>query len=673
MSGTRRRLSWMPFQPRSATRTPQPGEGAAPDADPGPETEASRRSAREREILAEAVEAGSVVRYEDRLAVVRDDLLPAQLAEANLRAVAEALEGAGLSYGLVPDGELGHRVALAPGSRADALAACARAFAGRPVYAELLGYGRAFGTVLAEDLPRAVATAESEAPGGAEVAGIRLHIPVVTSGYTLHMGSEQGCDLEFWTEADGPGGVASLRETPFGWWVPSLAATARRRIGDRDYPVMTALDRRFPEDIDFPIDAVVTWVDGADERWRERRDRATAASGATDRAAAGSSDGADNADNAEDREGTEDGEGTDRPAGTERADGADGADSSDRADHRFRDRDELRYCLRSIAAYAPWVRHVHLVTDDQVPAWLAEEHPGLSVVDHRELFADPEVLPVFNSHAIETQLHRIPGLAEHYLYFNDDVFLGRPQRPQNFFLPSGLPKVFHDTRAVPPSSPYTRDDVFTASQRKTRRVVEAIAGITYPRILAHAPYPQSRSLYARLEEELPGGLAETSASVFRSAADLAPVTLALHLALAQGRAVEGGLVTAYVSTARPEEVERLGGILRDRSTDAFCLADDSGTELSPEAQQRALKAFLEAYFPVASPYESRPEARPEPRPEIRTGSVNGAVSDTASASAPVPASASGPKAAYGSPYDVSGQAGAGGGPELSSAGRPPIG
>lgn len=583
MSGIRRHLSWMPFQPRTALpaqpRGSQRGRGART---PAQERE-SRRAVREREILAKAAESGIVVEHGGRLAVVRDDLLPAELAEMNLRAVAEALEAASMPYGLVPDGELVHRVALAPGTRAEALAACAKGFAGRPVYADLLGHRAALGTTLAEDLPEAVAAAEAETPG-AVVAGIRLYIPVVTSGYTLHMGAEQGCDLEFWKPANGPGGVASLRETPFGWWVPSLAATAQRRIGDRDYPVLTALDRRFPEDIDFPIDAVVTWVDGSDPQWRHRRDRA----------AAGTAAGADAA-------GSPARAGSDADAG---ADGAASAEAADSADHRFRDRGELRSCLRSIAAYAPWIRWVFLVTDDQVPDWLGQEHPGLTVVHHRELFDDPGALPVFNSHAIETQLHRVPGLAEHYLYFNDDIFLGRPQRPQNYFLPSGLPKVFHDTRAVPPSSPDSHDDVYTTSQRATRRIVETLAGRTYPRILAHAPYAQSRSLYARLEEALPGGLDATSRSVFRSATDLAPVTLALHLALAQGRAVEGDLVTAYVSTGGTRELQRLGGLLRDRGTDAFCLADDSSTEVSPEEQQRELKAFLEAYFPVPSPYET---------------------------------------------------------------------
>ncbi|MFI5860163.1 stealth family protein [Streptomyces sp. NPDC051546] len=590
MSGIRRHLSWMPFQRTASSSQPKGSERARGSRTPAQAQEA-RRAVREREILAQAAESGSIVERGGRLAVVRDDLLPAQLAELNLREVAEALEAASMPYGLVPDGELVHRVALAPGARADALAALAKGFAGRPVYADLLGHRTAFGTALAEDLPEAVAAAESGTPG-AVVAGIRLYIPVVTSGYTLHMGADQGCDLEFWKPANGPGGVASLRETPFGWWVPSMAATAHRRIGDRDYPVLTALDRRFPEDIDFPIDAVVTWVDGSDPQWRRRRDRAAAA------VTGGRTAEADEA----------------VESGTGGTGDTDSPDSADSGDHRFRDRGELRSCLRSIAAYAPWIRRVFLVTDDQVPDWLAEEHPGLTVVHHRELFADPGALPVFNSHAIETQLHRIPGLAEHYLYFNDDIFLGRPQRPQNYFLPSGLPKVFHDTRAVPPSSPESEDDVYTTSQRATRRTVEALAGRTYPRILAHAPYAQNRSLYARLEEALPGGLDATSRSVFRSATDLAPVTLALHLALAQGRAVEGDLATAYVSTAGTKELQRLGGLLSDRGTDAFCLADDSGTEVSPEEQHRELRAFLEAYFPVASPYEAAGRAAAKSRP-----------------------------------------------------------
>ncbi|WP_150516895.1 stealth family protein [Streptomyces subrutilus] len=622
MSGLKRCLNWTGLRRLARVLGPvagiprQPGPGRGRGAGPAvPTTTVPRPPSREDELLTVLAATEGVVRYRGRLTVVRDDLLPADLRALNLRSAAEALEAADVDYGLVPDGGLVHRIAITPGFRDAALKACAGAFGGRPVYAELLGDGGVLSTVLAESLPAAVAATErppgaagtdagpvgdadgrdggegggavredGSAEPGPRVKGIRLHQPVVTSGRTLHLGSDHGCDLEFWDASDsGAGGVASLRETPFGWWVPSLAATGTRRIGDRDYPVLDALARRFPEDIDFPIDAVVTWVDASDPRWRRRREEAVSAATAPD--------------------------------------GSPGPSAVDRGEHRYRDRGELRYCLRSIAAHAPWVRQVFLVTDDQVPDWLADEHPGLTVVHHRDLFAEPDTLPVFNSHAIETQLHRIPGLAEHYVYFNDDIFLGRPQRPQNFFLPSGLPKVFHDTRAVPPSSPESAeaDDVFTASQRATRRAVEAAVGRTYPRILAHTPYPLSRSLFDHLEERVPGALTATSRSVFRSATDVAPVTLAVHLALAEGHAVEGELAAEYVSTDHAGEIERFGHLVHHRDLDAFCLADDAGTELSPQAQQRAVAAFLEAYFPVPSPYERQPAPDAARRPPAPIG------------------------------------------------------
>ncbi|MFI8265395.1 MULTISPECIES: Stealth CR1 domain-containing protein [unclassified Streptomyces] len=565
---TLRRPGGVPRQPDAAQRE-RTGSGSRVPAPPG--------RAREDELLGAAAD---LVRHRGRLSRVRDDLLPAGARDANLSAVAEALETAAVPYGLVPDGELRHRVAIAPGDREAALKACAAAFAGLPVYARLLvdGDGNGGGSgaagesveVLAESLPEAVA-AHEEAPAGTphpKVKGILLFQPVVTSGRTVAYGPETGCDLEFWEAAEsGIGAIAGLRETPYGWWVPTLEATSTTRVGDRDHPVVDAFAGRFPDDIDFPVDAVITWVDAADPAWRRRRDRAAEA-----------------------------------VAGAQT--GAGGRAPVDHAENRYRDRGELRYCLRSIAAHAPWIRHVFLVTDDQTPAWLAD-HPQVTVVDHRELFADPAGLPVFNSHAIESRLHRIPGLAEHFLYFNDDIFLGRPQRPQNYFLSSGLPKVFHDRRAVAPSAPgIDDDDVFTASQKATRHAVEQTVGRTYPHILAHTPYPLSRSLFAHVEERLPGRLTTISRSVFRSADDLAPVTLASHLALADGRAVEGELHHAYVSTGRAEEIARLPGLAADRRSDAFCLADDdTAPGLSPEEQQRAVTAFLEAYFPVPSPYE----------------------------------------------------------------------
>jgi len=100
---------------------------------------------------------------------------------------------------------------------------------------------------------------------------------------------------------------------------------------------------------------------------------------------------------------------------------------------RYRDNGELRYSIRSLHKYAPWLRKIFIVTNGQVPAWLDTTHPRLHVVTHAEIFPDPSVLPTFSSPAIETHLHRIPGLSRRFIYFNDDVMLGAPVWPDSFF------------------------------------------------------------------------------------------------------------------------------------------------------------------------------------------------------------------------------------------------
>lgn len=119
---------------------------------------------------------------------------------------------------------------------------------------------------------------------------------------------------------------------------------------------------------------------------------------------------------------------------------------------RYRDSDELRYSLRSLERYAPWIRHVFIVTNGQVPAWLDRSNPRVSVVAHAQIFPDPSVLPTFSSPAIEAHIHRIPGLARRFLYFNDDVFLGAPVAPDDFFTYSRGQRVF-PAWTVPPCRP----------------------------------------------------------------------------------------------------------------------------------------------------------------------------------------------------------------------------
>jgi len=104
---------------------------------------------------------------------------------------------------------------------------------------------------------------------------------------------------------------------------------------------------------------------------------------------------------------------------------------------RYRDWDTLKYWFRGVEKFAPWVRYVFFVTDDQKPEWLNVDHPKLKWVKHTD-FIPSEYLPTFSSNAIEWNLHRIKELSENFVYFNDDMFLIRDTKPTDFFV-NGLP------------------------------------------------------------------------------------------------------------------------------------------------------------------------------------------------------------------------------------------
>ncbi|BFZ05151.1 hypothetical protein BsWGS_08190 [Bradybaena similaris] len=109
---------------------------------------------------------------------------------------------------------------------------------------------------------------------------------------------------------------------------------------------------------------------------------------------------------------------------------------------RFEDNEELRYSLRSIEQFAPWVRHIFIVTNGQIPYWLNLDNPRLTIITHDEIFLNSSHLPTFSSPAIEANIHRIPGLSDKFLYLNDDVMFGSPVWPDDFFSHSTGQKLY---------------------------------------------------------------------------------------------------------------------------------------------------------------------------------------------------------------------------------------
>ncbi len=113
--------------------------------------------------------------------------------------------------------------------------------------------------------------------------------------------------------------------------------------------------------------------------------------------------------------------------------------SYNESDVHYRDWGIFHYWFRAVEQYAPWVNQVFLVTCGQVPKWLNVQHPKLKIVFHQD-YMPAEYLPTFNAHSIELNLHRIPELSEHFVYFNDDMFLNSLASPQDFFC-DGLPRL----------------------------------------------------------------------------------------------------------------------------------------------------------------------------------------------------------------------------------------
>jgi stealth protein CR2/Stealth-like protein len=502
----------------------------------------------------------------ERTVHVHADLTPLDARARNQAAVTDALRAAGIDYFAVRSLE---DRAPAVGVRVDQRAAALTALAGlaertaayvaavlpKPTVRDLLSDGAD------QDAWRRLSDAKV----------LRLVWFRTDPSRQLVYGRDYGCDIEFW--GVGRDGVQMwaprlnrvTRMLPHPGEVIDAPAELFTRLGGphrslprvRTRPEMTAT---LPEDIGFPIDVVYTWVDGTDPEWQRKRAQVT---GETYHAESAS-------------------------------------------DARFLSRDELRYSLRSVHANAPWVRNIYLVTDDQAPSWLDTSRPNLHVVSHKEIFADPSVLPVFNSHAIESQLHHIDGLAEHFLYFNDDMFIGRPLAPQAFFHANGVSRYFLSQGRVPLGPITAQDTPVDAAHKNNRRLLAAKFGPITSQVFQHVPYALRRSVLTEIENEFAAEYKATMASRFRSPRDLSPVSNLYHYyAYLTGRAVPGSVKYGYLQLAVPDLTARLARALARRDWDAFCLNDAYSTEAELASQETILRPFLDSYFPVPSPYEKR--------------------------------------------------------------------
>lgn len=531
---------------------------------------ASRLHIRDRDGLAPAI-AGSIVdlvmRGAPSWAHPVTEFRTDHVLAAHCRMVADALSLASVPFVVLPETINQRRVVVISADfRVEAMAAVAMAARGNAIYAcEVDDEGPTDPSLITEGW------------SGATPEVVRVFRVLCSPDGRLIGGRELACEIQFWSESTAdaratPGhdcpavGSLSAPQAVRNAWVDEIPAAERDDVVSDDEGLPQLAGLRHPHVMTFsePIDVVYTWVDGSCPAWQDDKSRALRTLGRDVRLHSLASN----------------------PS-------------------RFISRDELRYSLRSLEMYADWVRHVYLVTAGQVPAWLDTSNPRITLVDHRDLFGDRGRLPTFNSHAIETQLHHIDGLSEHFLYLNDDVFFGTAVTPTHFFHSNGMSKFFQ-SRAKIGLGPSTLADTPVVSAAKNNRdLLERFAGVTITQRMQHVPHPLRRSVLFDLEREFADAVGRTASTQFRSRDDVSVASsLAHYYAYLTGRGVPGELSYFYADIARDETAVRLDKLLRRRNKEVFCLNDiDSSAGAEGAQLQRLVNDFLDAYFPLPSSFE----------------------------------------------------------------------
>ncbi|MCH9816544.1 MAG: stealth family protein [Actinomycetia bacterium] len=392
--------------------------------------------------------------------------------------------------------------------------------------------------------------------GLARARTLVLGLPVVDPEQHLVLGITESVEIEVWS---GEPDQTWTAPKPNRWCetLPPIARTpAQIPFGDVQVPSFESLAGPAVEDVLFPVDAVLTWVDDSDREWRKRHAEFA---------------------------------GSNRDWGTDAA--------------RFRNLDELRYSLRSLRMYTPWIRKIFVVTDGQSPSWLADSDQ-VEIVDHREIFPDPTMLPVFNSHAIESRLHHIPDLSEAYLYLNDDFFIGRELPPEAFFTPAGQAHFFRTTLPIGVGPAVSGAGFRSLAARNDRALLRQAVGRIQTSKLPHVPIPQLRSVALHLEQQFPEAYQRTSLAKFRSASDISPISLQSWYGYATGSFVASELSDRYFDLLTDDLGRRLRYLERHRHVDAFCLNMGETVDLRSEQNIAAVAPFLRAYYPFSAPWET---------------------------------------------------------------------
>lgn len=264
-----------------------------------------------------------------------------------------------------------------------------------------------------------------------------------------------------------------------------------------------------------PIDFVITWVDGSDEEWVKKKSKYVV---------------------------------------TE-------ANKSDSGENRYRDYGLLKNWFNRVWKFAPWVHNVFLITDNQAPLW-AKNDSRITVVNHTD-FIPAKNLPTFNSNVIELNLWRISNLEEHFVCFNDDMYITQSVKPTDFFSDKGIPVLNGCIRPVVPRDDFSKiifnnmvlvNEIFPKEKYLKKNFKKYFSikkyGMTNTMVSLsssifsnwigfledHLAYPNLKSWFIELNNRHPEVFSVTSTHRFRQADDYS-IWLLKNLYLASGNFV----------------------------------------------------------------------------------------------------------------------------------------
>jgi hypothetical protein len=283
---------------------------------------------------------------------------------------------------------------------------------------------------------------------------------------------------------------------------------------------------------------------------------------------------------------------------------------------RFSDNEELRYSLRSLEQFAPWIRNVYVVTDNQCPHWINPR--TVNLISHQEIFPPHAAYPVFNCRPIEFCLHRIPGLAEHYIAFNDDVMLGKPIRKSDFFTRQGEPVIWGRRRIKTKNSFLEKKlgahaSPHQCSEWKAYRLISERFKIHIPFRLGHTPKAMTRTTVETMCSAFQELTDITLKSRFRSMDDISIFHLYSLYLLAQGigkrrllnhegllRDLVCGRISYLGESLGDKNFSKTLKRIRRQKPLTFCLND---SEDATDSDRNAMRQLLEDFFPQPSRFE----------------------------------------------------------------------